>query len=783
MLFEDNTTAEREIKPELIAAKWMALYALILLAGMARVTAYIAPFGAGLYAALVVVQVRKEGRWTASLLPSAMYLTAEFSASLHPYALIRAGVLIGFMCGASFLSVRRRGKNSSQVGERLGLFITAFIVGQAGLFAYHYLRGATVLDSLITSSLSIVFAYICLVLFKAVIINRLKYKLLEVEVACGAIVLCVTALGLSAVGILGVPVIVAVGLLIILLCGYAGGAAAALVAAAALGTGAGLADFSATHIAMFVFTAFVACLFIRAPRVLCALSTIAAYVMFALFFEVQTPLPYTLIAVVIGGLIFCVIPKSSLNALRDKFVTMHGRIAMRQMVERNRLYMGNKLRETANVFGSLARLMDNDTGFDEEGALDTMRTAVISKACNGCAKRSMCGTAERENAIAGLVGISVNTGRPNVLEIDDFLTQNCVRIVDLINAAEELAKGFLAAKRVSVADREARELSNGQMRGVAAILGELSEGLGSQVCFDLDLERLIMEELTYRDIICSEALITLNPPTAVVIVRGECYTTKNRGIIERILSRYLRQKMAVVNHGDGLVKGWYALTLEPPPKYDAVFGAAGVPKGGSLNGGGTPSGGDTFTFLKPSNRKFLMALCDGMGSGVKAREISNTAVSLVENFYKAGFSHELTLSQINKFLSVSTEGETFSALDVCVINLESGECDIIKVASPTSYIKGAETTLSIDGSALPLGVLADIRPSLSKSKLVSGDMTILISDGISDVWGDKLAGYINNLDIRAPQILADQILYDTLYTAGGTAQDDMTVIVGRVVER
>jgi len=361
------------------------------------------------------------------------------------------------------------------------------------------------------------------------------------------------------------------------------------------------------------------------------------------------------------------------------------------------------------------------------------------------------------------------------------LTRGCARLVELINLAEELGKGYSTGLRVNEADTQARALSSGQMNGVAAILGELSASLGSPVSFDLDVERLIMEELTTRDIICSEALILDGGNAAVLIIRAECDSPQHRQVIERTLSRIMRKKMTVASCGDSLVNGWRALTLEPPAKFEAVFGAAGVPKGGTAEGGGVPSGGDTFTFLKPAPKKFLMALCDGMGTGPRAREISSTAVSLVENFYKAGFSHQLALSQINKFLSVSGE-EAFSALDICVIDLERGECDIIKVASPTSFIKGAEVTRSVDGSALPLGVLNEIRPSFSATRLANGDTVILASDGVGDVWGDGLARYINNLDIRAPQELADRIIFDTLRQSGGVAADDMTVLVSRVIE-
>ena len=48
---------------------------------------------------------------------------------------------------------------------------------------------------------------------------------------------------------------------------------------------------------------------------------------------------------------------------------------------------------------------------------------------------------------------------------------------------------------------------------------------------------------------------------------------------------------------------------------------------------------EMFHKLTSSVRKFLFAINDGMGSGEQAENASELSISLVENFYKAGFEH------------------------------------------------------------------------------------------------------------------------------------------------
>ena len=126
--------------------------------------------------------------------------------------------------------------------------------------------------------------------------------------------------------------------------------------------------------------------------------------------------------------------------------------------------------------------------------------------------------------------------------------------------------------------------------------------------------------------------------------------------------------------------------------------------------------GDTHSFIKISKDKFLLALCDGMGSGVQAEKTSNISISLVENFYKAGFDNDIILSSVNRLLVCANE-EAFTAVDIAVINLEKGLCDFIKLGSPTSVVKCNGIVQFIAGGSLPLGVLEEMKPVSTKKSM------------------------------------------------------------------
>jgi stage II sporulation protein E len=199
---------------------------------------------------------------------------------------------------------------------------------------------------------------------------------------------------------------------------------------------------------------------------------------------------------------------------------------------------------------------------------------------------------------------------------------------------------------------------------------------------------------------------------------------------------------------------------------------------------GETASGDTHSVLKINERTFLVALCDGMGSGEYAKRISECTISLLESFYRAKMPSDLILSTINKLLTFNKE-ETFACVDIAVINLDTGKADIVKIGSPLGFILTGSTVRVLEGGALPLGILDSLHPDTASYTLAEGDVLLFLSDGITDAFGSTsdLVETLKTMPIGNPQCLADTLLQRAITAYGGTSKDDMTVLAVRIFKR
>ena len=161
---------------------------------------------------------------------------------------------------------------------------------------------------------------------------------------------------------------------------------------------------------------------------------------------------------------------------------------------------------------------------------------------------------------------------------------------------------------------------------------------------------------------------------------------------------------------------------------------------------------------------------------MKANQISSSALSIVESFYKSQFSSETIVHSVNKILIPAGE-ENFTTLDAVVVDLSSGMADFVKIGASVSVIKQKNQCAVISCSSLPLGVMEKIYPTVEKKVLQVGDIVVIASDGIVDAFSspENFADFVNNEMFINVQMLADSILEEA---ESRTAHpDDMTVIV------
>lgn len=196
---------------------------------------------------------------------------------------------------------------------------------------------------------------------------------------------------------------------------------------------------------------------------------------------------------------------------------------------------------------------------------------------------------------------------------------------------------------------------------------------------------------------------------------------------------------------------------------------------------GEPSG-DSHILRRLDGVRLLALISDGMGSGADAARESRKVARLVGRLMRAGAPLEAALESANALLLNPAGEDMFATADALVVDLMTGEARFGKMAAcPTVILRGGEL-MRVAGGRLPLGILEDARPELTRLRLRPGDTLLMASDGAFDALG---AEGIEALLLESVGLAPGQIAERALAAAqrSGGPQDDRTVLCLRLSMR
>lgn len=490
----------------------------------------------------------------------------------------------------------------------------------------------------------------------------------------------------------------------------------------------------------------------------------------AWFVTPLTQAPLSWWAAGLGGLMLILTPSDWLDRLKPY---LHGTETGDRSMEN--AFVTQRIAYMQEAIQNLAKALPEIGGEELSTGED-----LGSLLCAQCANRELCWGRSRSKT-EKMLSASMEMSRKGEEITEDTLPalaeHGCLRSEVIGEMARD---AHLYRKRRSAAMQKARYERELTLTHLAALSGTLGE-LGAMTAGD-----------SYNDLlsahVISIALDELNIPARLIYARRvdghlqAALETQSVMPIQKQLDRLLSH----LAKNDGLPlsisraeKG--RIELEEIPLYSASVGMASLCAEGEKGN----VCGDACSAKRCEGGRLLMMLCDGMGHGEKAHKQSEKTLELLLLLLEAGYTRRQAITAVNGIMLGVEEAERFSTVDLVDVDLWTGEVFGEKLGACASWVVRGSHMKKIEGSSLPLGILREAVPTAAQYRLHSGDILVLMSDGVADVFDndDACRAALEESVYIQPQRMADAILRNALLACGGTPRDDMSVMVLLLMDR
>ena len=195
---------------------------------------------------------------------------------------------------------------------------------------------------------------------------------------------------------------------------------------------------------------------------------------------------------------------------------------------------------------------------------------------------------------------------------------------------------------------------------------------------------------------------------------------------------------------------------------------------------GETASGDNYAVLEAERGRLTVMLSDGTGSGEQAGKDSEQVLDLMEKLLEAGYSTDAAIGMVNTALFAAGGDRNHPTLDICEIDLYSGECKLRKIGGAATFLKREQEVEQLAEGSLPLGIFQQIESQPLSRTLEDGNYLFMVSDGVIDAFGEQeyentVSRLILEMKEQNPGELADKLLRLALIAAKGHIRDDMTV--------
>ena len=452
-------------------------------------------------------------------------------------------------------------------------------------------------------------------------------------------------------------------------------------------------------------------------------------------------------------------------------------------------YTASRLGDMASSLSRLARAFAEDgengclSGEDARMAMETAAATV----CGSCRRCGIASEFEEKGSyyLYYLLRAFEKNGRIGEENMPRHFSEICPRreaYVAQLNRNLGRATMNLSWKNRFLESRDAVVI---QFRELAAILEEFAKQMESASNVTASWEEPVKRAFR-RNHIAVDRLLMLEYENhrkeaylTVHMAKNSCITA---GEAAHILSKALgtRQWKAARDSRNVIGRQPAVIRLVEEGSYQMLYGAAWAARDGQK------VSGDNYTFSQNPEGQAIMSLSDGMGSGEKASQESRRVIELTEQLLETGFSARAALKLVNTVLLLTDEQHP-ATLDLCCIDLNTGELEAMKLGASATFIKNEDGVEILEASDVPMGVLNPIEPILLSKKLWDNNRIFMVSDGVLDsLPGEDKEGmlreFLEGQPFGPPKEMAGKLL-EFAASFGAEIRDDMTVLAAGIWKR
>ena len=412
------------------------------------------------------------------------------------------------------------------------------------------------------------------------------------------------------------------------------------------------------------------------------------------------------------------------------------------------------------------------------GEVTSVLDRTADAVCRDCARREQCwkqDSAGTVKTLTPLLDVMVRKGSVTAADVPEAFRRQCVRLDAFVGAVNGELRGLMYRRQYRARLREGRAAAYGQFVDMAQVMEEAAKELGGAAGPNMAAERRLIRYMEAKDLegVCSVFRDGRGRLHAVIEGPGAEALSQEPDYLER-LSEVLGVRLCQTADGEAA-----RMALRQAEPLAVSVGIA------SLKKEGESVSGDKGTYFKTDGGTLCVILSDGMGSGEDAARESMAAVEILEELLKAGMEPGCAMRLLNSAAMLKNGDQWgYATVDLCCIDLFTGDTQFIKYGAAPSYIKTGRAIRRVKCTSLAAGMLAgeESAPDVTRMRLRPGNVALIASDGVlaenNDQW---LRDILASGDEMETKDLARSALRAATCRFGSV--DDMTALAIRVEER